>query len=116
MKKSRGLVRSDASYNFCVLQFAEGITGHGERSHAVQTVFWLPRVGGQTSHLKFNRQSRSLWFLAIGNVGVDSGGESVENVLGVGRIAFVFGLHIPAIRQQTGVDVAQERGGADNFG
>ena len=99
-----------------MLQFGERVSRHGERSHAVQAVGGLPGLRLEACQLKFEWQAGASGREAALDVGVDSCGECFENLLRVRRIAFVLRLHVAAITQQAGIDIALQGGRAQDLG
>ncbi len=87
-------------------EFAEGVAGHGKRGHAVQTVFRMPRVGRESSELKFEGQAGAAGSGQAGDIGIDAVGKCGQDCLCVGRVTFVFRLHVAAIAQGAGVHIS----------
>src|SRR5207248_4035227 len=46
---------TDSGNELCVLQLAESVAGHGERSHAIQTVFRLPVLWFKARYSELDR-------------------------------------------------------------
>ena len=124
IKRDRGIEVKKAR-RFCakvtervrVLQFAEGVPGHGKSGHAVQAIFGMPEVGRKAGKLKLEGQSLALasWSSQAADIGVDAIGECRKDCLRVGRVTFIFRSHITAIAQSAGVYIARQGGWSENF-
>ena len=65
--------------------------------------------------MKFDGKTGAAGLLNLFDVSVDAGRESLEDFFCVGRVARVFGVHVAAIAEQSGVDVALDKRGAKNL-
>src|ERR1017187_3065322 len=115
-KQLRSFLRAEFRESLGMFELAEGVASHRKRGHAGQTVFRMPGVGRKSSELKFDGQAGSAGSGEAGDIGVDAVGKRSEDCLGVGRVTFIFGLHITAIAQGAGVHIAGQRGSTENLG
>ena len=88
------------------VKFARAVSRHRVRGQPVQAVFGLPRLGLEAGKLELNRETDAAGLLNFFDVGVDAGGEGFEDFFRVGRIALIFSVHVAAIPQKAGTDVA----------
>src|SRR5208282_1018572 len=87
------------------MELAGAVSRHRVGSQAVQTVFRLPGFGFEPGELELEWETDAAGLLDFFDVGVDAGGESFEDFLCIGSIAFVFSVHVAAIPQKTGADI-----------
>src|SRR5277367_3372034 len=76
----------------------------------------MPRIGRESGKLKFDWQTRSAGDGQTCDIGVDAVGKRGEDRLRIGRVAFVFRLRVATIAKGTGIDIALQGGGSEDFG